>query len=191
MTRAPAADDGREESYDELGTAAGAADGLVLQHRYSAEAQYMDERTADRMAARKAAQDEADAGRTVYGVPWLGRVRLQLKVRHRQWERQPDLWFTCKKQNCGFPAKNDNARIAHQQDHIERDRVLGLLADDHDKHVADGLDKQDQIDALADDVAGLRVMFDVLMLALGSPSDEVLQAAVDRVIGYANDRKRA
>lgn len=188
MTRAPTADDGREESYDELGAASGAADGLILHHRYAAEAEYADGRKLDRMAQRRADQAEADAGRTVYGIPWLGRAQERLKVRHRQWAKHPDGSFTCRKPSCGFSARWDEARIAHQEGHRERDRVFGLLADDHDKHVAANRDLAEQVDALADEVTGLRVMFDVLMLALGSPSDEVLQGAVDRVIGYANAR---
>lgn len=171
-----AGDEGREESYDELGTGDGSAEGLIT--RYQPD-------QADRQARREAGQADADIGRNPLRIPFMGRARDRAKVRHRAWEAHPTGWFHCKR--CGFPARHDRQRILHQEDHSERDRVHRLLASDHDRHEERDADLQEQVTVLREELAGLRLVFDAFLLALGYPTDEALQGAVERVMSSARE----
>jgi hypothetical protein len=178
MTRAPAADDGREESYDELGTGDGSQDGLIVRYQ-------PDSGRAERQALRAAEQHAADAGRNPLRIPFAGLARDRAKVRHRAWEVHPTGWFHCKR--CGFPARHDRQRILHQDDHAERDRILNIQAGEHDGHEERAADLQDQMTVQREELAEQRLVLNAFLVALGQPTDEALQAAVERVMSSARE----
>jgi hypothetical protein len=173
-----ARDDGREEAYDELGTGDGAADGLITRYQPGSG-------RADRAARREVAQADADIGRNPLRIPFMGRVRDRAKVRHRMWEAHPTGWFHCK--HCGFAARHDGPRILHQSDHAERDRILNIQAAEHDGHEERAADLQEQVNVQRKELAALRLVFDAFLLALGYPTDEALQGAVERVMSSARE----
>jgi hypothetical protein len=185
MSRQPTEDDGREEAYDDRGIAGGAAEGIIIRHRYAEPKQVVSEYTAERRARQGVAQAEADAGRNVFGVPWLGMARDRAKVRHRAWERMPNGWHACKR--CRWPALDDQARIAHQEEHKERDRVLTLQARDYEELKAENAQLREEFNLLADELAADRYRFNALCLALGKPDTEAMQEAVDQVLSYARE----
>jgi hypothetical protein len=171
-----AADEGREEAYEDRGVKAGTDAGVIS-------------RTAgerlERSARQRVAQEDADQGRNPFGVPFLGRARDRAKVRHRAWSKHPNGWFTCNR--CAFPAWDDPSRIRHQEGHEERDRVHRLLASDHDRHVERDADLQEQVTVLSEELAGLRLLFHAFLIATGNPTDEALQGAVERVMSSARE----
>ena len=179
-------DEGRDEAYEERGAGLdGNANGVILAHRYAAEQQYMSERELDRRAHLDVMQEMADKGRPVHSIPWLGKARLKAKVKHRQWAKLSNGWAQCKK--CGFPVPStmDSTKILHQEEHAERERVLELLARDHDKHANAYADLRERMDVIEERQSYEQFRLDALLLALGHADPDALQSAVERVMSYA------
>lgn len=181
VTRDPGPDDGREEAYDDAGTAAGAA-GVAMSHRYAPPLQQVSPDRADRQATAEALQDMADSGRVVHGHPWLRAARRKALVKHRQWERRQNGWAHCRRCGWAVPATDDALKIVHQEDHRERERVLDLQAADHATQAAVNADLQAQLDAQADEIAELRLRSNLLAVACGHPDDTALQAILDQIM---------
>jgi hypothetical protein len=171
-----AADEGREEAYEDRGVAAATDAGVIS-------------RTAgerlERRARQRVAQDDADQGRNPFGVPFLGRARDRAKVRHRAWSKHPNGWFTCNR--CAFPAWDDPSRIRHQEGHTARDdqadELYGLL----EKCADQASDLEEQLGVISEELAGLRLLFHAFLIATGNPTDEALQGAVEHVMSSARE----
>jgi hypothetical protein len=159
----------------------------MREHRYSGVVRQRPERELDRVAALDAAQEAADAGRPAYSIPWLGKARDRLKVRHRHWEKRQNGWSHCKR--CGFaaPTSADDLKIGHQDEHAERDRVLVMQAEDIERLIETVRDFQEQLDVAGQELAHERLRINALLLVLGHPDSEALQAAVEQVMAYARD----
>jgi hypothetical protein len=157
------------------------------EHRYAEVVPVRSERELDRQAAREAGQHDADRGRTVRAVPWLGRARDRIKVKHRHWEKRQNGWSHCKR--CGFaaPTSADDLKIGHQDEHAERDRVLVMQAEDIERLIETAHDFQEQLDVAGQELAHERLRINALLLALGHPDSDALQAAVEQVMAYARD----
>jgi len=155
------------------------------EHRYVTPQQYVSEKELDRRAQLDAMQDMADRGRPVHSIPWLGKARAKAKVKHRQWENRANGWAHCKR--CAFPVPvtADGLKVQHQEEHAERDRVLTLQARDVDTLVGVQKDLQAQLDVAGEEIARQQLRIDALMLALGHPDQDALQAAVDEVMSIA------
>lgn len=180
-------DEGRPEAYDDDGSQAAASG--VLVGRYAPAGQQLTEAEADRLAQRDALQDMTDSGRVVHGQPWLRMARNKARVKHRQWERRSNGWAHCKRPRCGFavPASDDALKIVHQDSHKEADRIARLQSVDYDAQQAVNADQLARHDALAEEVAMIRLRLDVLMVATGHGDTDALQAVVERIMGYARE----
>lgn len=187
MARDPGPDDGREELYDDDGSAARASGVLVGHHRYALQHEQPSERELDRRAQMDAMQEMADQGRPVHGIPWWKKAREKAKVRHRQWEKRANGWSHCKRPGCGFPVPTtvDSLKIEHQEGHKEDDRIRGLMAGDMEHVLATLKDHQAQLNVAAEELSKDRYRLDALLLALGHAEPEALQAAVEDVLSYA------
>jgi hypothetical protein len=169
-------DDGREEAYEDRGVAAGTDAGVIS--RTPGE-------RSERQARQRVAQEDADQGRNPFGVPFLGRARDRVKVRHRAWSKHPNGWFTCNR--CGFAAWDDPSRILHQEGHAARDAQTDELYELLEKSADQAGDLQEQMDAVSEELASLRLLFHAFLIATGNPTDDALQGAVERVMSSARE----